>query len=125
MSFFTTPDKSSFEEIEALFIQLTALSFVFVKSVCVPELLDVNGWNGGGSGESIEEVSVLQDQRFCSSDRVGKKQQQLETSGALIFASAMYCTNATTKDIQTERLMLVYEHKQRVRQSETYSPKTK
>ncbi|GJR75162.1 hypothetical protein Tco_0087527 [Tanacetum coccineum] len=53
--------KSSFGEIEALFIQLTAVSFVFVKSDGVPELLDVNGWNGGGSGESFEEVGVLQD----------------------------------------------------------------
>ncbi|GJR69826.1 hypothetical protein Tco_0015891 [Tanacetum coccineum] len=52
---------SHFGEIEALFIQLTAVSFVFVKSDGVSELLDVNGWNGRGSGESFEEVGVLQD----------------------------------------------------------------
>ncbi|GJV76923.1 hypothetical protein Tco_1508507 [Tanacetum coccineum] len=52
---------SSFGEIEALFIQLTVVSFVFVKSDGVPELLDANGWNDGGSGESFEEVGVLQD----------------------------------------------------------------
>ncbi|GJV38053.1 hypothetical protein Tco_1410530 [Tanacetum coccineum] len=52
---------SSFGEIEALFIQLTAVSIVFVKSDGVLELLDVNGWNGGGSGESFKEVGVLQD----------------------------------------------------------------
>ncbi|GKG04021.1 hypothetical protein Tco_0314408, partial [Tanacetum coccineum] len=64
MSFVTTPDKvlttfgSRFSEIEELFIQLTTVSFVFVKYDGVPELLDVNGWNGGGSGESFEEVGV-------------------------------------------------------------------
>ncbi|GJU26746.1 hypothetical protein Tco_1165367 [Tanacetum coccineum] len=44
-----------------MFIKLTAVSFVFVKSDGVPELLDVNGWNGGGSGEGSEEVGVLHD----------------------------------------------------------------
>ncbi|GJU79560.1 hypothetical protein Tco_1281925 [Tanacetum coccineum] len=44
-----------------MFIKLTVVSFVFVKSDGVPELLDVNGWNGGGSGEGSEEVGVLQD----------------------------------------------------------------
>ncbi|GJZ82896.1 hypothetical protein Tco_0648069 [Tanacetum coccineum] len=65
MSFVTIPDKVlttfGFSEIEALFIQLTTVSFVFLKSDGVLELLDVNGWNGGGSGESFEEVGVLQD----------------------------------------------------------------
>ncbi|GJS34704.1 hypothetical protein Tco_0533086 [Tanacetum coccineum] len=61
MSFVMTPDKSSFGEIEALFIKLTTVSFVLVKSDGVLELLDVNGWNSGGSGESSKEISVLQD----------------------------------------------------------------
>ncbi|GJU64259.1 hypothetical protein Tco_1246094 [Tanacetum coccineum] len=48
-----------FGEIEAMFIKLTAVSFVFVKFDGVPELLDVNGWNGGGSSEGSEEVGVV------------------------------------------------------------------
>ncbi|GJR57702.1 ribonuclease H-like domain-containing protein [Tanacetum coccineum] len=43
-----------------MFIKLTVVSFVFVKSDGVPELLDVNGWNGGGSGEGSDtNCSIL------------------------------------------------------------------
>ncbi|GKC89362.1 hypothetical protein Tco_1150011 [Tanacetum coccineum] len=56
-----TSDSNIIFILKALFIQLTAVSFVFVKSDGVSELLDVNGWNGRGSGESFEEVGVLQD----------------------------------------------------------------
>ncbi|GJT08180.1 hypothetical protein Tco_0842642 [Tanacetum coccineum] len=46
MSFVTTPDK---------------VLTTFGASLRVALTVDVNGWNGGGSGESFEEVGVLQD----------------------------------------------------------------
>ncbi|GJV28924.1 hypothetical protein Tco_1385372 [Tanacetum coccineum] len=79
MSFVTTPDK------------LIAVSFVFVKSDAVPELLDVNGWNGGGSGESFKEVGVLQDVHSYLKYGISLSREAAttRTTGALIFASAI------------------------------------
>ncbi|GKC02079.1 hypothetical protein Tco_0993689 [Tanacetum coccineum] len=149
MSFVTIPNKVlttfGFSEIEPLFIQLTIVSFVFVKSDGVPELLDVNGWNGGGSGEIFEEVGVLQDVhcyleygiglssfdiqetiafptgthllrgKICSSERVGGESTTTGTSGALIFASAIETAHIHPRRHTYRKVMLDKSTRSRVR----------
>ncbi|GKD84324.1 hypothetical protein Tco_1355478 [Tanacetum coccineum] len=78
-----------FGEIEAMFIKLTAVSIVFVKSDGVPELLDVNGWNGRGSGEGSKKVGVLQDVHGYLEYGIGGAPAADGTSGALTFTSAI------------------------------------
>ncbi|GJV44270.1 hypothetical protein Tco_1428806 [Tanacetum coccineum] len=132
-----------------MFIKLTAVSFVFVKSDCVPELLDVNGWNGGGSGKGFEEVGVLQDVhgylkygiglssfhiqktvafptgthlsrgKICSSKRVGGASAADGTSGALKFTSAIVTAHIHQRRYAYRKEMLDKSTCSRVRQSKT------
>ncbi|GKB80323.1 hypothetical protein Tco_0947218 [Tanacetum coccineum] len=86
---------SSFGEIEALFIQLTAVSFVFVKSDGVSELLDVKS----------------------SRYRVGGEAAAIGTSGALIFASTIVTARMHQRRYTYRKVMLVKSTSSRVRQS--------
>ncbi|GJU80763.1 hypothetical protein Tco_1283128 [Tanacetum coccineum] len=132
-----------------MFIKLTVVSFVFVKSDGVLELLDVNGWNGGGSGEGSEEVGVLQyvhgyleygiglssfhiqktvafshwdplsRGKICSSERVGGAAAADGTSGALTFTSAIVTAHIHQRRYAYRYEMLDKSTCSMVRQSKT------
>ncbi|GJS40811.1 hypothetical protein Tco_0565854 [Tanacetum coccineum] len=105
-----------------MFIKLTAVSFVFVKSDGVSELLDVNGWNGGGSGEGSEEVGVLQDVHGYLEygiEWVGGASAADGTSGALTFTPAIVTAYIHQRRYAYRKEMLDKSTCSRVRQSKT------